>query len=195
MNIIDFPDELLLKIISLCDWKSMLMFLSTNNYFNQLKKNKTIVDILKKSFFKNINVEKINNDTLPFYTILEKEKIPQCQKYYYNIIDKVKYCHFCSYQILKAKKTVDYTNEIIYLINKRQQEDIDIGCLTYINLDYLKPNKIIFGFSEIYRFSAKCEFPNCNHKNDQGSAVMEAVRNGEIEESRYNNFMVLSQKN
>ena len=87
MNIIDFPDELLLKIISLCDWKSMLMFLSTNNYLNQLKKNKTIVDILKKSFFKNINVEKINNDNLPFYTILEKEKIPECQKYYYNIID------------------------------------------------------------------------------------------------------------
>ena len=152
MNIIDFPDELLLKIISLCDWKSMLMFLSTNNYFNQLKKNKTIVDILKKSFFKNINVEKINNDTLPFYTILEKEKIPQCQKYYYNIIDKVKYCHFCSYQILKAKKTVDYTNEIIYLINKRQQEDIDIGSLTYINLDYLN-NMIV---SSINNYGSFC---------------------------------------
>ena len=49
--------------------------------------------------------------------------------------------------------------------------------------------------TNLFNFSKKCKFPNCNHKNDQGCAVMKALRNGEIEESRYNNFIVLSQKN
>ena len=88
-----------------------------------------------------------------------------------------------------------HTTSVSTLYNTGDMQLIDSPGVRDINLDYLKPNKIIFGFSEIYRFSAKCEFPNCNHINDRGCAVLEAVKNGEIEESRYNNFIVLSQKN
>ena len=87
-----------------------------------------------------------------------------------------------------------HTTSVSTLYNTGDMQLIDSPGVRDINLDHLKPNKIIFGFSEIYRFSAKCEFPNCNHINDRGCAVIEAVKNGEIEESRYNNFIVLSQR-
>ena len=87
-----------------------------------------------------------------------------------------------------------HTTSVSTLYNTGEMQLIDSPGVRDINLDHLKPNKIIFGFSEIYRFSANCEFPNCNHINDRGCAVIEAVKNGEIEESRYNNFIVLSQR-
>ena len=87
-----------------------------------------------------------------------------------------------------------HTTSVSTLYNTGDMQLIDSPGVRDINLDHLKPNNIIFVFSEIYRFSAKCEFPNCNHINDRGCAVIEAVKNGEIEESRYNNFIVLSQR-
>ena len=87
-----------------------------------------------------------------------------------------------------------HTTSVSTLYNSGDMQLIDSPGVRDINLDHLTPNKIIFGFSEIYRFSAKCEVPNCNHINDRGCAVIEAVKNGEIEESRYNNFIVLSQR-
>jgi ribosome biogenesis GTPase len=87
-----------------------------------------------------------------------------------------------------------HTTSVSTLYNTHNMQLIDSPGVRDVSLDHLEPKKIIRGFTEILSFSTKCEFPNCNHKNDQGCAVTEAVRNGEIEESRYNNFIVLSQK-
>ena len=87
-----------------------------------------------------------------------------------------------------------HTTSVSTLYSTNDMQLIDSPGVRDVSLDHLEPKKIIRGFAEIFNFSKKCEFPNCNHKNDQGCAVMEALRNGEIEESRYNNFIVLSQK-
>jgi len=38
----------------------------------------------------------------------------------------------------------------------------------------------------------KCMFPKCGHQDDENCAVIDALRNGDIQQSRYNNFMSLN---
>lgn len=47
------------------------------------------------------------------------------------------------------------------------------------------------GFREISQFGAHCRFANCQHLNEPHCAVKKAVENGEIAESRYQNFLRL----
>ena len=49
--------------------------------------------------------------------------------------------------------------------------------------------EIIRGFSEIFLISKDCKFNDCNHINNEGCAVTAALSDGEISESRYNNFI------
>ena len=35
----------------------------------------------------------------------------------------------------------------------------------------------------------KCKFNDCNHINNDGCAIVNALDNGEINKSRYNNFI------
>jgi ribosome biogenesis GTPase len=50
-------------------------------------------------------------------------------------------------------------------------------------------DEILFGFQEIYKQSKKCKFNDCNHINNKECAVLDHLSNGEIDESRYNNFI------
>lgn len=55
-----------------------------------------------------------------------------------------------------------------------------------------KPEDVIKGFRELYDASLNCKYRNCQHLNDQGCAVVEAVNSGAIEISRietYRNIM------
>ncbi|MFL2703655.1 MAG: ribosome small subunit-dependent GTPase A [Gammaproteobacteria bacterium] len=52
-----------------------------------------------------------------------------------------------------------------------------------------KKNEIIYGFVELQRLSEKCKFNDCNHTNNDGCAILNALNNGEINKSRYNNFI------
>ncbi|NNE64385.1 MAG: ribosome small subunit-dependent GTPase A, partial [Gammaproteobacteria bacterium] len=47
------------------------------------------------------------------------------------------------------------------------------------------------GFREISQKAENCRFANCRHLNEPQCAVIEAVENGEIAESRYQNFLRL----
>ena len=49
--------------------------------------------------------------------------------------------------------------------------------------------EIIRGFSEIFTFAKECKFNDCNHINNEGCAVTTKLMNGEMNESRYNNFI------
>ena len=44
-------------------------------------------------------------------------------------------------------------------------------------------------FPEIFRFSADCRFNNCTHRNEPGCAVVEAVKEYYISESRYKSYL------
>lgn len=49
-------------------------------------------------------------------------------------------------------------------------------------------------FQEIINISAKCKFPDCNHINESGCAVLEAVNNGTIEQDTYNNYQKIQKE-
>ena len=85
-----------------------------------------------------------------------------------------------------------HTTSVSTLYNLNGMQIIDSPGVRDIGLDHLGSEEIILGFVEISDFSRKCDFPNCSHQKDKGCAVINAVKNGDISESRYNNFMNLS---
>ena len=75
---------------------------------------------------------------------------------------------------------------------ENQMKVIDSPGVRDIGIEQLSHAEILAGFKEIDELGAKCEFPKCGHKDDEGCAVMQALNNGDIEQSRYNNFMILN---
>ena len=69
---------------------------------------------------------------------------------------------------------------------------IDSPGVRDIGIEQLSNAEILAGFKEIDELAAKCEFPKCGHEDDEGCLVMQALNNGDIEQSRYNNFMTLN---
>jgi len=69
---------------------------------------------------------------------------------------------------------------------------IDSPGVRDIGIEHLNHAEILAGFKEINNFASKCNFPKCGHQEDDGCAVMKALKHSHIEESRYNNFMNLN---
>ncbi len=46
-------------------------------------------------------------------------------------------------------------------------------------------------FEDFASYASDCRFTDCTHNNEEGCAIIAAVKNGEIEESRYKNFLKL----
>ena len=87
-----------------------------------------------------------------------------------------------------------HTTSVSTLYHTDQMKIIDSPGVRDIGIDHLKPKEIVLGFPEIINYSLSCTFPNCSHKGDEGCEVMAALKNGDIEESRYNNFIFLSNR-
>jgi ribosome biogenesis GTPase len=85
-----------------------------------------------------------------------------------------------------------HTTSVSTLYYAKEMQIIDSPGVRDIGIDHLKLNEIILGFPEIMDYSLNCTFPNCSHQIDEGCAVIAALKNGDIEESRYNNFIFLS---
>jgi len=66
---------------------------------------------------------------------------------------------------------------------------IDSPGMRDIELNNYKNEEIINGFQEILIASKNCKFSDCNHINNEGCFVMKSLENGQISESRYNNFI------
>ena len=84
-----------------------------------------------------------------------------------------------------------HTTSVSTLYHTGEMKIIDSPGVRDIGIDHLKPQEIILGFPEIFNYSLNCFFPNCSHQADEGCEVMAALKNGDIEESRYNNFIFL----
>jgi len=87
-----------------------------------------------------------------------------------------------------------HTTSVSTLYHTDQMKIIDSPGVRDIGIDHLKPKEIVLGFPEIINYSLNCAFPNCSHQADAGCEVMAALKNGDIEESRYNNFIFLSNR-
>lgn len=57
----------------------------------------------------------------------------------------------------------------------------------------LKEN-LQYAFPDFAAHLGKCQFHDCSHRKEPGCAVTQAVKNGEIEESRYNSYLRLYDK-
>lgn len=53
----------------------------------------------------------------------------------------------------------------------------------------MEPEEITGYFKEIFRFSKDCRFNNCTHTHEPGCAVLKAVENHYIAESRYQSYL------
>ena len=85
-----------------------------------------------------------------------------------------------------------YTTSVSTLYHADEMKIIDSPGVRDIGIDHLKPKEIILGFPEIINHALNCTFLNCSHQTDEGCEVIAALKNGDIEESRYNNFIFLS---
>lgn len=52
-----------------------------------------------------------------------------------------------------------------------------------------KTEEVAHFFPEIFKISADCRFNNCTHRHEPGCAVLEALENHYISESRYNSYL------
>ena len=53
----------------------------------------------------------------------------------------------------------------------------------------MESGEISHYFPEVFKFSEKCKFNNCSHRNEPGCAVREAVENHYISESRFRSYL------
>lgn len=51
------------------------------------------------------------------------------------------------------------------------------------------PEEVAHFFPEIFKISHNCRFNNCTHRHEPGCAVLEALKNHYISESRYNSYL------
>jgi len=49
-------------------------------------------------------------------------------------------------------------------------------------------------FSDIEKLASQCHFPDCTHTNEKDCAVLEAIENGKLEESRLNSYRKLEKE-
>jgi len=49
-------------------------------------------------------------------------------------------------------------------------------------------------FTEIAELSEKCQFNDCTHTNENGCAVINAVKNGQVPEKRYQNYLKMKKE-
>jgi len=80
---------------------------------------------------------------------------------------------------------------------RRQLLCLDSGCI-FIDTPGIRElgnfeiaNGIEQTFDEFSQYFQKCRFKDCTHTHEKGCAIIDAVKNGEIEENRYRNYLKL----
>jgi ribosome biogenesis GTPase len=53
----------------------------------------------------------------------------------------------------------------------------------------MEPEELTSYFKEIFHFSKDCRFSNCTHTNEPGCAVLKALENHYIAQSRYQSYL------
>ncbi len=58
----------------------------------------------------------------------------------------------------------------------------------------IRYDELVYYYEEFIPLQSKCKYKNCTHTNEPFCAVKEAVKRGEIDENRYNRYVVLYNK-
>lgn len=65
---------------------------------------------------------------------------------------------------------------------------IDSPGVREFGLWHLSPQEVMQGFVDLYPYSQQCQFRDCRHLNDPGCAIRQAVADGKIAQSRFDNY-------
>lgn len=66
---------------------------------------------------------------------------------------------------------------------------VDTPGFSSLDIDFINQEELQKFFKEIYDKSDECKFNGCKHDKEPKCAVKEAVENGDISESRYENYL------
>ncbi|MCP4610092.1 MAG: ribosome small subunit-dependent GTPase A [Planctomycetes bacterium] len=103
--------------------------------------------------------------------------------------------------LIKTAEISSYTNRGKHITTHRELFISDYGATLIDNpgmreigvLD--SETGIISVFSKIYELSEKCKFSDCRHISEPGCAVLEAIASGDLDESKYDNYIKLVKEN
>lgn len=69
---------------------------------------------------------------------------------------------------------------------------IDSPGVREFGLWHMPASEIIQGYREFRPLVSQCKFRNCTHKDSPGCAILNALSKGEVEQSRYDNFIKIT---
>ncbi len=94
-----------------------------------------------------------------------------------------------SEHISRGKNTTTHTS--LLLLPEGNGYVADTPGFSMMKMPKIDPDSVKFNFPEITEIGEDCKFSNCNHENEPGCAVKEAVETGELPDMRYNNYISL----
>ena len=97
---------------------------------------------------------------------------------------------------LKTQKISEYHNKGMHTTTFSEMMElpeggyiIDTPGIKGFGVFDMESGEISHYFPEVFKFSEKCKFNNCSHRNEPGCAVREAVENHYISESRFRSYL------
>ena len=95
-------------------------------------------------------------------------------------------------EISDAHNTGQHTttfSEMISLDDQKPSYLIDTPGIKGFGTFDMEPEELTSYFKEIFRFSKECRFSNCTHTHEPGCAVLQALENHYIAQSRYQSYL------
>ena len=84
-------------------------------------------------------------------------------------------------------------SEMIEIPNSTSSYLIDTPGIKGFGTFDIEPEELTGYFREIFRFSKDCRFSNCSHTHEPGCAVLKALENHYIAQSRYQSYLSMMQ--
>lgn len=94
-------------------------------------------------------------------------------------------------EVSKKLKRGHHTTKYVELLPIAGGLVADTPGFSNLDLPRIKRRELEFYFLEFSKFAEKCQFPDCLHLHEPGCAVRDALTQGNISSSRYQNYLEL----
>jgi ribosome biogenesis GTPase len=92
-------------------------------------------------------------------------------------------------EISDAHNTGQHTTTFSEMIRLDEGWLIDTPGIKGFGTFDMEPEELTSYFKEIFHFSQECKFSNCTHTHEPGCAVLKALEDHYIAESRYQSYL------
>ncbi len=86
----------------------------------------------------------------------------------------------------KGKHTT--TTACLYPLKNEEGYIIDSPGIREFGLTQISDEDVLYGFREFRPFIGECKFRNCHHQNEPGCVLLQAVKDGEISQQRWDSY-------